>query len=66
VVNDKINVTSGMRTNEVGVFAIGDANSDGSTNVPHAMYSGKKAGVYVHGELLSFLHITKLLTKFCS
>ncbi|KAL2846092.1 hypothetical protein BJY01DRAFT_176147 [Aspergillus pseudoustus] len=42
---------SGMRTSLSGVFAIGDANSDGSTNVPHAMFSGKRAGVYGHVEL---------------
>ncbi|KAJ6050283.1 uncharacterized protein N7446_005479 [Penicillium canescens] len=47
----KINVTSGMRTSEAGVFAVGDANSDGSTNVPHAMFSGKKAAVYLHVEM---------------
>ncbi|OQD82416.1 hypothetical protein PENANT_c021G05111 [Penicillium antarcticum] len=47
----KINVTSGMRTSETGVFAVGDANNDGSTNVPHAMFSGKKAAVYLHVEL---------------
>ncbi|KXG54285.1 FAD-dependent pyridine nucleotide-disulfide oxidoreductase [Penicillium griseofulvum] len=51
MVGDKINVTSGMRTSEPGVFAVGDANSDGSTNVPHAMYSGKKAAVFVHVEM---------------
>lgn len=49
----KIKVTSAMRTNETGVFAIGDANSDGSTNVPHAMYSGKRAAVYIHGRFRS-------------
>lgn len=53
IVSDKINVTSGMRTSETGVFAVGDANSDGSTNVPHAMFSGKKAAVYLHGMLPS-------------
>ena len=53
IVNDKINVTSGMRASETGVFAVGDANSDGSTNVPHAMFSGKKAAVYLHGMLPS-------------
>ncbi|KAL3462547.1 hypothetical protein BJX64DRAFT_299478 [Aspergillus heterothallicus] len=42
---------SGMRTSLRGVFAIGDANSDGSTNVPHAMFSGKRAAVYGHVEL---------------
>jgi len=33
-----------------GVFAVGDANSDNSTNVPHAMFTGKKAAVYIHGK----------------
>ncbi|KAL2811307.1 hypothetical protein BJX63DRAFT_276738 [Aspergillus granulosus] len=42
---------SGMRTSLAGVFAVGDCNSDGSTNVPHAMFSGKRAGVYGHVEL---------------
>lgn len=42
---------NGMRTNETGVFAVGDANSDGSTNVPHAMFSGKRAAVYIHVEM---------------
>ncbi|KAI2699762.1 hypothetical protein CBS147317_6677 [Penicillium roqueforti] len=51
LVDNKINVTSAMRTSESGVFAIGDANSDGSTNVPHAMYTGKKAAVYLHVEM---------------
>lgn len=40
-----------MKTAVPGVYAVGDANSDNSTNVPHAMYTGKKAAVYVHGEL---------------
>ena len=52
----KIDTTSqtGMRTNTTGVYAIGDCNNDGSTNVPHAMFSGKRAGVYVHGKFLSY------------
>ena len=33
-----------------GVFAVGDANNDNSTNVPHAMWTGKKAAVYIHGK----------------
>lgn len=45
VVGDKFN------TSLPGVYAIGDANNDGSTNVPHAMYSGKGAAVKIHGEL---------------
>lgn len=47
--DSKIKVASSMRTNETGVFAIGDANTDGATNVPHAMFSGKRAAVYIHG-----------------
>lgn len=39
-----------MKTAVPGVYAVRDANSDNSTNVPHAMYTGK-AAVYVHGEL---------------
>ncbi|KEF63636.1 uncharacterized protein A1O9_01614 [Exophiala aquamarina CBS 119918] len=44
------NMTLGMRTNISGVYAVGDANSDGSTNVPHAMWSGKRAAVDIHSE----------------
>ncbi|KAJ5585614.1 uncharacterized protein N7459_005414 [Penicillium hispanicum] len=52
VTNEKIDVNiNGMRTSETGVFAVGDANSDGSTNVPHAMFSGKRAAVYIHVEM---------------
>ncbi|KAL2012542.1 hypothetical protein VTN00DRAFT_67 [Thermoascus crustaceus] len=40
-----------MRTSLKGVWAAGDANSDGSTNVPHAMFSGKRAAVSLHMEL---------------
>lgn len=62
VTKEKINVdASGMRTNVTGVYAVGDANSDGSTNVPHAMYSGKKAAVYLHGMLLFFAATLRLL-----
>jgi hypothetical protein len=42
-------INPGMRTSRAGVFAVGDANSDGSTNVPHAMFSGKRAAVFGHG-----------------
>jgi thioredoxin reductase len=45
---------NGMRTSMAGVFAVGDANSDGSTNVPHAMFSGKRAAVFVHGMYFFF------------
>ncbi|KAK2749880.1 hypothetical protein FQN57_005296 [Myotisia sp. PD_48] len=39
---------SGMMTTMDGVFAVGDCNSDGSTNIPHAMFSGKRAAVAIH------------------
>ncbi|OAX82874.1 hypothetical protein ACJ72_02771 [Emergomyces africanus] len=38
----------GMNTSMPGVFAVGDCNNDDSTNVPHAMFSGKRAAVYIH------------------
>ncbi|KAL4870253.1 hypothetical protein BDV12DRAFT_63694 [Aspergillus spectabilis] len=44
-------INPGMRTSLAGVFAVGDCNSDGSTNVPHAMFSGKRAAVFGHVEL---------------
>ncbi|TVY46440.1 putative thioredoxin reductase [Lachnellula occidentalis] len=52
IYGEKMDVNAGsMRTAAPGVYAVGDANSDNSTNVPHAMYSGKKAAVYAHVEL---------------
>ncbi|PHH68569.1 hypothetical protein CDD80_7427 [Ophiocordyceps camponoti-rufipedis] len=43
--------SKGLMTNVPGVFAVGDANSDNSTNVPHALYSGKRAAVFLHIQL---------------
>lgn len=43
---------SNLLTNIKGVYAIGDANLDNSTNVPHAMYTGKRAAVNCHCEYL--------------
>ncbi|GIK06059.1 hypothetical protein Aspvir_010177 [Aspergillus viridinutans] len=52
LLGSKINTTArGLRTTVKGVWGIGDANSDNSTNVPHAMSSGKTAAVYCHVEL---------------
>jgi thioredoxin reductase len=42
------NSSVGLQTNIPGVYAIGDANSDNVTNVPHAMFSGKRTAVYLH------------------
>jgi thioredoxin reductase len=43
--------TAGLITNIPGVYAIGDANSDNTTNVPHALFSGKRTAVYLHVRL---------------
>ncbi|KAJ5935058.1 hypothetical protein N7466_004605 [Penicillium verhagenii] len=52
ITDQKIDVvTASMRTSMAGVWGIGDANSDASTNVPHAMFSGKKSAVYLHVEM---------------
>lgn len=40
----------GLVTNIPGIFAIGDANSDNVTNVPHAYFSGKRTAVFLHGK----------------
>ncbi|CAN8096475.1 unnamed protein product [Discula destructiva] len=42
------NQSTGYLTNIPLVYAVGDNNIDRSTNVPHAMYSGKRAAVYLH------------------
>lgn len=46
----KADFSKGMITNVVGVYAVGDANSDNSTNVPHALFSGKRSAVSIHGK----------------
>ncbi|KGY15760.1 hypothetical protein PABG_11421 [Paracoccidioides brasiliensis Pb03] len=38
----------GMLTSAPGVYAVGDCNNDRSTNVPHAMFSGKRAAISIH------------------
>lgn len=43
--------TKGLVTNINGVYAIGDANSDNVTNVPHALFSGKRTAVYLHVQI---------------
>lgn len=45
-----VDPTKGLVTNVPGVYAIGDCNSDNVTNVPHALFSGKRTAVYLHGE----------------
>ncbi|KAH6661914.1 putative thioredoxin reductase [Halenospora varia] len=51
IYGEKMAVDAASMRAAPGVFAVGDANSDNSTNVPHAMWTGKKAAVYLHVEL---------------
>ncbi|PHH60296.1 hypothetical protein CDD81_1886 [Ophiocordyceps australis] len=46
-----VDQNKGLVTNIPGVYAIGDANSDNVTNVPHALFSGKRTGVFLHVQL---------------
>lgn len=46
-----IKVGSNMETSVAGIYAVGDANNDGSTNAYHAMWSAKRAVVNAHGKL---------------
>ncbi|KAF9633293.1 Pyridine nucleotide-disulfide oxidoreductase class-2 [Lasiodiplodia theobromae] len=45
------NQSAGLITNVPGVYAVGDANTDNSTNIPHALWSGKRAAVSLHVKL---------------
>ncbi|KAK4125532.1 pyridine nucleotide-disulfide oxidoreductase-like protein [Parathielavia appendiculata] len=45
------NASAGLMTNVPGVYAVGDANSDNTTNVPHALFSGKRTAVFLHVRL---------------
>ncbi|TQS37108.1 hypothetical protein Golomagni_02429 [Golovinomyces magnicellulatus] len=49
--NERIVVNRSNMRAAPGVWGVGDANNDGTTNVPHALYTGKKAGVNAHFEL---------------
>ncbi|KAH7140144.1 sulphydryl oxidase [Dactylonectria estremocensis] len=46
-----VDPTAGLVTNIPGVYAVGDANSDNVTNVPHALFSGKRTAVFLHVRL---------------
>ncbi|ROW14990.1 hypothetical protein VPNG_03403 [Cytospora leucostoma] len=43
--------SKGFLTNVPGVYAVGDANSNNITNVPSAVFTGKRAAVYLHVQL---------------
>lgn len=47
-----IKVAPNMETSFGGIYAVGDANNDESTNAYHAMWSAKRAVVNAHGKLL--------------
>lgn len=51
----KVKVGTNMKSSDNGIYVVGDANNDGATNVPHAMFSGKRSAVYIHGEIFDFL-----------
>jgi thioredoxin reductase len=42
--------SNNMMTSVGGIYAVGDANNDGSTNAYHAMWSAKRAVVNAHGK----------------
>lgn len=53
IVGGKVDVdqTKGLVTSVPGVYAIGDANNAGATNIPFALFSGKRTAVYLHVQL---------------
>ncbi|KAJ6779502.1 hypothetical protein PWT90_09149 [Aphanocladium album] len=53
IVDGKIDVdqTKGLVTSVPGVYAIGDANNAGATNIPFALFSGKRTAVFLHVQL---------------
>ncbi|KAG5986729.1 hypothetical protein E4U54_005282 [Claviceps lovelessii] len=46
-----VDASKGLVTSVPGVYAVGDCNSDNTTNVPHALFTGKRAAVYLHVQL---------------
>ncbi|KAJ3478679.1 hypothetical protein NLG97_g8509 [Lecanicillium saksenae] len=53
IVGGKIDVdaTKGLVTSVPGVYAIGDTNNAGATNIPFALFSGKRTAVFLHVQL---------------
>lgn len=49
--NERMMVNPASMLAAPGVYAVGDANNDSTTNVPHALFTGKKAGVFAHVDL---------------
>lgn len=53
--------SKGYLTNIPLVYAVGDNQMDNVTNVPHAMYGGKKAAVYLHGMHMASYSVLTIL-----
>lgn len=49
-----IKVKDNKESSLSGLYVVGDANNDGSTNAYHAMWSAKRAAVSCHGKCLPF------------
>jgi thioredoxin reductase len=47
---NSVKVKSSMESSVNGVYVVGDANNDGSTNACHAMWSAKRAAVNAHSK----------------
>lgn len=53
IVKGKIDVDAdkGLVTSVPGIYAIGDSNNAGATNIPFALFSGKRTAVFLHVQL---------------
>lgn len=47
----KVDASKGLATTVPGVYAVGDANNDGATNIPYSLFSGKRTAVFLHVQL---------------
>ncbi|KAJ4246547.1 hypothetical protein NW762_013488 [Fusarium torreyae] len=46
-----VNAANGYLTGVPGIYAVGDANSDNADNVPHALFTSKRAVIHLHSKL---------------
>ncbi|KAM0551850.1 hypothetical protein ACHAPJ_008186 [Fusarium lateritium] len=46
-----VNAGNGYLTGVPGIYAVGDANSDNADNVPHALFTSKRAAIHLHSKL---------------
>lgn len=52
---NSVKVKNNMESSVRGLYVVGDANNDGSTNAYHAMWSAKRAAINAHGKHVSLL-----------